>query len=641
MIKRYGLIYKLAAYILSSVIAIFAIVFVYNYFISRNLLLKNVEENTKNITTSAINKSEGFFRTIEKLADNLRLVRETTNPTDEEYAAFMKALVAASDEVFGSCIAYEPYKHDPKHELFAPYFYESGPDILYANLAENEYNYPEWDWYQIPKILGKPCWSEPYNDEGGGNVLMTTYSIPYHKTTDSLSGLEGILTVDVSIAWLQDIVSKIKIFETGYAFLISRTGTIITHPKSEYIMNESIFSLAEESHDANLREIGRRMTSGGSGFEKLNSVLYKGNSWIYYSSLTNNGWSIGFIFPESELYADLYALNTRLLIMAGIGFICLFSLILFISKKITTPISRLARAAHDIGQGNFEGELPRSATEKDEIDTLKNSFLSMQQELKDYIVNLQITTKEKEKIERDLHIANQIQLSILPVLGPEILGRKDLDIYGFMEPAREVGGDLYDFILNDGKLYFAIGDVSGKGVPAALYMAITTTLFRSKAHEGALRADEIVGAMNDYLCEQNDQCMFVTFFAGVIDLQTGQLNYFNAGHNYPYILRSSGRVETLAITHTPPLGIDCGLKAAAETVKLGRGDLLLLYTDGINEAFNSSGEQFTDEAIVKTLEQSSGRTGKETVEQLIANVKKFVGDAEQSDDMTVLAIRLP
>ena len=238
-----------------------------------------------------------------------------------------------------------------------------------------------------------------------------------------------------------------------------------------------------------------------------------------------------------------------------------------------------------------------------------------------------------ERMENELNIARSIQMAMVPKVFPPFPDRLDLDIYGMVNPAKEVGGDLYDFYLRTDKLFFCIGDVSGKGVPAALVMATIRSLFRSIAvqEEGPAA---IMGRMNDTLSEQNGQNMFVTLFLGILDMHTGRLDYCNAGHNAPVL---QGR--KLEVVPNLPLGIMQGYVYQAQTTQLEYNQLLFLYTDGLTEAENDSQHQYGEERMLNVLQGIANNRPRNVVETLQADVEAFVGDAQQSDDLTMMAIR--
>lgn len=242
----------------------------------------------------------------------------------------------------------------------------------------------------------------------------------------------------------------------------------------------------------------------------------------------------------------------------------------------------------------------------------------------------------QEKMENELEIAQTIQNAMLPKIFPPFLDRLDVNMYGFVRPAKEIGGDLYDFYVRHDKLFFCVGDVSGKGIPAALVMATTRSLFRSiSAHDE--RAAYIVTKMNEAMADQNDQNMFVTLFVGVMDMSTGKVEYCNAGHNAPIHVKATS--EPLPALPNLPLGIVSAFEYKAQTMTLKHGESLFLFTDGLTEAENETHEQFGDERMMAVLKKQMAARPREVVEAMQAEVDAFVHDAPQSDDLTMLAIR--
>ena len=247
--------------------------------------------------------------------------------------------------------------------------------------------------------------------------------------------------------------------------------------------------------------------------------------------------------------------------------------------------------------------------------------------------NLMAVNSQKEKMEGELVIAQTIQNAMLPKVFPPFADRPDLNIYGMVQPAKEIGGDLYDFYVRHDKLFFCVGDVSGKGIPASLIMATIRSLFRSTtahAEDPAAIAKEI----NNTIAEQNDENMFVTLFVGVLDMDSGLLAYCNAGHNAPVL--NGTMIEVLP---NLPIGVLAGFEYVAQQTQLQRGDLLFLYTDGLTEAENVENAQFGEQRMLGFLPLFAGLRPQEIVEHMEAEVKRFVGNAPQSDDLTMLAIR--
>ena len=637
MFRKKSLAFKLSFYILSGVLLIVLLILFYNYQVSKKLILKNAEENAFNLTQSTKLKIENILLATQKIPENTAYILENFSLSKNELNRFLRMVVENNEDVFGSCIAFEPNLFLKDTAKYAPYYYKLNDSIIFKNLGGNDYDYLNQKWYRLAKQSGS-LWSEPYFDEGGGNIIMSTYSVPFYEMKDGKQRFRGIVTADISLEWLDSLMNNLIIYESGYAFLISHKGAIITHPETPLILDQTIFSVAKEYNKPELVGIGNEMIAGKSNFIPYKSMILKGKCRLYYAPIPLNNWSIGVVFPEKELFADLNSLATWLLILGGCGIIALFILIIIISRNITNPIRNLAVATHKIGAGNFNVNLP-PARSNDEIAQLTESFKIMQRQLNSYILDLKETTAAKEKIESELKIAHDIQQGIIPKIFPPLPQRDDLDIYAVLEPAKEIGGDLYDFFyIDDDLLAFAIGDVSGKGVPASLFMAITVTLLRAKAQKG-LKVNEIVKSINIELCRDNTNSMFVTFFLGIINLKSGEINYCNAGHNYPYILRKGNEPECQDFTHGTPLGLYEKTAYKSATVFLDKHENIVLYTDGITEAMNKKGELFGDERLEQVLlKNSEDHSAREITDHLLETTKNFANGAEQYDDITLLVL---
>lgn len=247
--------------------------------------------------------------------------------------------------------------------------------------------------------------------------------------------------------------------------------------------------------------------------------------------------------------------------------------------------------------------------------------------------------KAKQFMEGELKVARDIQMSIIPRSFPAYPDHKHFQLFALLEPAREVGGDFYDFFfLDDERLFFIIGDVSGKGVPASLFMAVTRTLFRSKAQQ-SVNISEIITQVNNELCKDNDSAMFVTIFCGILNVETGQINYCNGGHNPPFLINSGGEVHKIPRSGDMALGVVDGIKYRSLESWLSPGDILLLYTDGVTEAMNIRGELLTEERAIDFLNCKNGLDPTRLINQLRSFVSDFEAGAPPADDVTMLAIK--
>jgi len=635
--RRRGLAFKLSLMILTGTAVIFTAAFGYNYIYSRNQILRDVETNARNLTLTAVGRIETVLQGVQKAPSSLAhtLSRETFDrPT------LLKRLGALFDnnpEIFGSAVAFEPYAFDPRSREFAPYCFRDGAELKLTYLGGKTYQYFSWDWYQIPKELERAVWSEPYFDEGAGNIMMSTYSIPFFRKSGEDRVLTGIVTADISLDWLVDIVSRISPSESGFSFLISQSGVFVTHPDRELIMRESLFSVAEAADDKELRAVGRAMIDGKQGFVALKNHFAGQKAWLYYAPIPAVGWSIGVVFPEEALFAGLRGLNRMVLIIGTAGFGILFLIIVLASGTITRPLRTLTKEAAEIARGNLDVEMAEVKS-NDEVGELSRSFDNMKVALKEYIAHLAETTAAKERYESELKIARTIQMSFLPKIFPPFPANVEFDIYATLVPAKEVGGDLYDFFLLDEEhLFFSIGDVSGKGVPAALFMAAAKTLMKGTAGRG-ISPSEVLSRVNRELCLENDSLMFVTVFCGVLNFRTGEVFYSNAGHNPPLVLRPGQPPEWLPLPDGFFLGtMEDAVYETRRTV-LAPGDRLLIYTDGVTEAMNDQKAFYQEERLIRVAKEHGQNSPEELVREILGSVRAFAGSEPQSDDITLLAL---
>jgi len=312
--------------------------------------------------------------------------------------------------------------------------------------------------------------------------------------------------------------------------------------------------------------------------------------------------------------------------------------ILLISRSITTPLTALSKITEDIARGNLDIALP-TVKSGQELKRLSSAFDNMKFALKDYIRNLAETTAAKERIESELKIARDIQMSLLPKKFPPFPERKDFEIHALLEPAKEVGGDFYDFFLIDNDhLFFAVGDVSDKGVPAALFMAATRTLIKSLSNP-EIRLDSLLTKVNKELAAGNDALMFVTLVCGKLNLKTGELTYTNAGHNPPLIMRQNQTVNWLTLPAGMILGVNPEATYQYKQIPLMPGETLLAYTDGVTEAMNTEMKPFSKDRLMATVHRYGNQTPKEIVNGVSKSVVDYISSAPQSDDITILAIK--
>ncbi len=631
-----GLALKLTLFILAGAGSIFLAAFLYNYHYSRRLLLADLEEKGRNLTLSTVYRIDAVLKGIETVPTFLAYSLERRPRGKEEIINQLEEFLISVPEIWGAGAAFEPYGYEKTLLYFAPYFSREGNGIKFTLVGDDSYRYFGWDWYQIPKELDRPSWIEPYFGPAG-NVLMTTYSVPFYRREGNARRFAGVVVADVSLDWLTTMVSQVTRYESGYAFLISQNGIFVTHPDAKWIMRESIFSVAEAAGDENLRRIGRCMIAGGQGFARLTG-LSGSPQWIYYAPLPSNGWSLGVVISEEELFAGLARLNRTVALIGAIGLMLLAAVVVLVAGTITRPLRELAARTREMAEGNLDVDMG-IVRSRDEVGELTRSFDHMRGALKEYMADLARTTAIKERMESELAIARNIQMSFLTRTFPSPAEEPRFELWASLEPAREVGGDLYDFaVIDDRRLYVTVGDVSGKGVPAALFMAVTQTLMKGMAPH-VVGPSQILSRVNEDLCRENDTSMFVSLFCAFLDLRTGVLSFSNGGHNPPVLLRRGAPATLLSVPDGLMVGITEDTSFRTETVTLEAGDLVLLYTDGVVEAVNGDGAFYSTERLLSVAEGLRGGSCRAIVEGVLQSVTEFAAGESQADDITVLVLR--
>ncbi len=659
-----GLAFRSGCFFFVGVFLILFVSFIYIVIYAAQMMMEQAKKEAASTTNLTISRIVSVLQPIEEVTNSLV---STISPQEPDYSSVLrlsKDYVITSATVFGSCLAFEPYAYLKDRYYYAPYFYETPKGVRYKILGNVSYDYFKKEWYSLPKNLKRPVWSDPYFDIGGGNTLMCTFAVPFYLGPDKGKlEFKGVLTMDVSLRSLEMIVSGVHVFKSGFAMLVSRSGKILTSPNPEYInqdLREITKNIREQDKIANeiddltknnqrrgrikittdtqirTDSLPERIIRGEVGFANAGTTLEKkGADLIYYAPVGTTGWSLIVAFSTDELVSGLINFLKKLATVILGSMIAALLITIFVVKRFTKPIRKLADAARQIGHGDFHATLPVIRS-KNEIGQLAKSFALMQDELQNYIKNLQETTSAKEKIESELKVAHEIQVGMLPTHFPL---RRDCDLFAILEPAKAVGGDLYDFfVMDNDHLYFAVGDVSGKGVPASLFMAITRTLLRAKAISG-VPLETVFQSINEELCKDNPNMMFVTFQGAILDLKTGDVEICNAGHNLPILFRKAGTANKICCKSNIPLGINDQVIYHSEKYKLEQGDMLVLYTDGITEAININDELYKEDKFLKSITTILNLTAKETATRLIMDVKSFSGEAEQSDDITLLVVK--
>lgn len=588
---------------------------------------------------------EGFLRALA-----LSIEFNEFNLASAQIDTLIRSAMAEKPGIFGMCLAMDPQWPLPTDWTDrAAYWHREGATIAYLDLAGPLNAHTAEPWFYEPMNSGQGHWSEPYI-ETSIDQPMVTFSVPLRVWQTDADRIQrntatartvGVLTFDLTIEWLDGLLSDLPFGPDGYGFLMSRESTYIAHPLPELVVHASVFSIAAERGDEDLAALGHQMVSGQPGLRSWYSFRTGDPCWLAYTPLQSANWIMGAIVSKDELHSALRHLFLTQSAMGLIGLLALIGAVSMIARTITVPIERLRDAADQLTGGQLDIALPMPRG-KDEVAQLTFALSGMRDRLQEHIRSLAETTAARERMQSELRIAHDIQMGLVPKTFPALPSRPDLDLFAILEPAREVGGDFYDFFqLDEDHMVVAIGDVSDKGVPAALFMAVTRSFLRSFFRgEQQYNPAEVMQRVNSELAQGNDACMFVTLFCAVVRFSDGNVTYANAGHNPPLLRLPDG---TLTFIHEPSgaiAGAMPNLTFENGTLELPTDGTLILYTDGVTEAMNPDGEWFGESGLEASVHATPTNACSEAViTQLLKDIRAFAGEAPQSDDITMLLLR--
>ena len=547
---------------------------------------------------------------------------------------YSRGMLVTNPDFFNCSIAFEPYYFGQRY--FSAYTKHDADTLRTIQGGSDNYQYFYMDWYLMPTLLDHACWTEPYMDL---DALTNTSEMvtSYCKAIKNPEGkVVGVINTSLSLNWLSHNISAVKPYPNSYSIMVGRGGTYFVHPDSTKITRQTIFTQTIEHPDTALTALGHAMQRGEVGMKHMN--LNGTDSYVFYKPIGQTGCSMAIVCPESDIFGGFDRLRRAVMLIVFVGLMLMLFVFIRIITRELSPLRRLADEAETIASGQFDAVLP-DFSRVDEIGQLSHSFAGMQKSLVKYIDELKDTTAQKASIERDLQVASSIQMGMLPRDFPSYPDRKDVQIYASLTPAKEVGGDLFDFYFRDDKLFFCIGDVSGKGIPASLFMAVTRSVFRNvSAHE--TMPDRIMTSLNRTIADMNETLMFVTLLVGVLDLPTGVLKYCNAGHDAPLLVGAG--VGILPCDSNIPVGFDPTWTYTCQEAEIYPGTTIFLFTDGLTEAENANHDQFRMERIEEVAEDALAHQNQEPkrlIELMTEAVHQFVAGAEQSDDLTMMAIQ--
>lgn len=573
--------------------------------------------------TESVNKE---ITKLEKNALDLALMGEVYYKAGKQEYIGVELLTGIFEnypDSLGGGIWFKPYTIQADKKRSCMYAFRNKNDGIEVDTAyeSEEYNYLKQSWYvEIMAELEKGAklfWSKPYYEDIGAKTLMTTVGAGIY-----IDGkLIGLSTVDWKMGSILQKILEIKPTPGSFVLFADKINDYIiasTEPGTDEIslMGKSLKVLPWYSE-----ELADRKT-----------FTHKGKKYIPYIKQLDNGMFLIVNVPPAELFHDV-ARNLGVLLVLLLGSIFIISGILYflLQRNVNKPILKLSQMAQRISKGHIDTKI--HLEEPLELAHLASVFNKMTQDIKKQVTQLAKFSSEKEKLESELAIAYTIQKSAMPEEFPE---NEYLDLAAFMNPAREVGGDFYDYFPIDEKhSAFVMADVSGKGITAAMYMMSAKTVIKNMVQAG-FSLGEAISRANDHLCGNSVQSMFVTVFIAVLNWENGEVEYVNAGHCLPLRQTESG-CDFIEVERNLVMGFMPSYEYKVGKFKLNPKEKLILYTDGVTEAQNKKGEMFGEERLKKILNKSFD-TSKKTIEHIRQEIRRFVNGAEQSDDITMLVV---
>ena len=511
----------------------------------------------------------------------------------------------------------------------------------------------ERPWYYETKGAGETHFTNVIPEASGKRIGMMCGSPITNK-----GRFMGVACAGMYLDDVDELVKSTDLGESGIACIVNNKGQLLFSSDKS-----GILTVTKETADFDLREsenkeLAAMVTDALAGMDTYRLINYNDeNYYVAFADMETVGWAFIIMLPEKTVMASTTELvdslseiteetesatersfKSMFFTVMSIGILALImaaATAYYMSRSIVAPVQRLTVKVSDIEGKDLDFKWEEKT--EDEIQTLAESFGNMTERLKRYIEEITAVTAEKERIGAELNVATQIQADMLPRIFPPFPERKEFDIYASMDPAKEVGGDFYDFFLiDDDHIGLVMADVSGKGVPAALFMVIAKTHIKNRAMMGGTPS-EILAYANDQLCEGNEAELFVTVWMAIIQISTGKGVAANAGHEHPTIKRKGGKFELVEYRHSPAVATMEGIRFKEHEFELHPGDSLFVYTDGVPEATNSMNELYGTDRMLEALNINPEAKVSERLENVKKSVDEFVGKAPQFDDLTMLS----
>lgn len=626
--------YRLSIYISIAVITVFLIFILIAYFFNNSILRSNIENKAIGLGYQSMIMGERQLVSTKEITHNIAdIVMYFAQHNDAEILIsklmtkyhFLNAIHVNIDSVVPDVEYHNYYCYRDKDSLL---FWRGNELIFHCGMEKNIFT----------KVMNEknPLWTEEFTCRKN-NQLVVSYYVPIVVQNDNGTSMKiGSVICELTLFELANTINSIKIGENGYAFLVNKEGTYLTHPDKELIFKKNLFNISVHEYQVNQNRIKNLLDNGLSGSTiAYSEYLNYEKCWIHYTPMKETDWTLIFVVPYNELFVPLYLVILRMLFFAVLGILVIFFIVTYISNKLIQPLSTVTSQLRKFSSSAVGSS---DSNTKNEVELVSSSL----EFLKDWYEKFKIDQTHEEKLnsqrKQDLMEASEIQMSLINSDFSIVKNNKDFDLFAVYHPARIVSGDLYDFILLDKEnLYFTIGDVSGKGLSAAFFMSVAQTLLKNNAKYRT--PGKIIAQTNNELYTNNQHQFFLTCFTGVLNLKTGNLKYCNAAHTASLVLSKTGDLNELNHSHGMPLGLYRNRIYPESETRLKPGDAIILYSDGVTEMQDKEKHHYGSERFYGVLRKSAGSGPENTIRNIENDLKIFRGTASQSDDVTMMIIK--
>jgi sigma-B regulation protein RsbU (phosphoserine phosphatase) len=598
--------------------------------------LEQVNSEMTRLANQVAARFDAAFREAAAVAATTARFMEHAPPPDvEQIYAQLEANTLSNPAIYGAAMAFEPPAPAAAHDLVCPYVHRTDEGLARLNIGRDVYDWhsdPRWQWWHLPRKARHGTWCDPYFDEGAGDVLMVTYSEPFRRD----GKFAGVNTVDIMLPTLKQSLGDGILGDLDF-IIVTKSGMFVFSPNVKDIMKRTIFDEAAALGRPELADLGQRLVAGESGVMAVDGWHTNERQLVFHAPIKSTGWSLAARMPEREAFASADAQARIATLALGGALALIIGCILLASSRITRPIVQLRAKVQEITAGRLEARIDE-VTSRDEIGDLAHSFNQMTADLRENLERLAQEHAAREKLERDLDLAREIQRGLLPRSTPSIPG---FSMAGWNLAADQTGGDYFDWLaLEDRRVVFTLADVAGHGIGPALLVSVCRAYMRASASSINVQLADAVRRVNDLMHDDMPDGRFITAAVGILDPTRSEVTLVSAGQAPLLFYQARAGSVTQWDADNLPLGVVPGMTVGPpRVIPFESGDMLVLVTDGFFEWNSVNGERFGTRGLREFVSRHHALAPEAFIQRLHEEYVTSTSDAAQADDLTAVVLK--